>query len=684
MSSVAARVLLGHLEPGVRTVAFGMGGLLAAASVAVVAVTARSAATSKSARELRARTWTWWLLLSIFYVALLFDARGLAALLCMASVLALHEYIGLLGPAMAPALPLHIALVAASVGAYLTLALNYYKMYVVLLPLHFFLFVPWYVARFHYTTTTDTGGAGGGRSNRSQVIARCAAYHLAIMTTVQGLSHVVCMLNYNRPGGSSLLFDGAVGDGIGLVIYVLSVTELNDVAQFVTGKTFGTPEWRLWPNVSPNKSAQGVVGGVCCSALLSVLLTPLLAPTSLGQSKIESAVVGGLLGVAGFYGDLSVSALKRDLKIKDSGKLLPGHGGLLDRVDSLTYTAPLLWLYLCQFHDALHPSTYHMYATGDRTTAHSRREAFYVAFGVALLAFVLYVFTRNVRIARRMLLHVRLRAFAVLKQVILLTVVLKMGRWYATAYLCYFSFCMMKEYVASLQFRPKDRMLLLYAFVAVVLQQVLVHRGHLGVALSLIPSMLLLVLPVRMVVSGNIVHYLRTIATLHWGALLSGFAVSHFGMIGLYYDKYNIYSGPQMLMYLYAICTTIAHVLALLTAGDIQLLRRKSSTMVCVAVGIAVAAALHPLHLTPFTFVESLLVGAALGAAACGGELVTCVLKRELSVEPTDDDLDDVAASLAGAHVLDASNTFLWTAPAFFHYFYFMTPARRAFVFGVE
>jgi phosphatidate cytidylyltransferase len=95
------------------------------------------------------------------------------------------------------------------------------------------------------------------------------------------------------------------------------------------------------PTVSPNKTWQGLIGGVATTAVLAMLLFSVLTPFQ----WYEAAAAGVLIGVFGFVGDVVISAVKRDLQIKDSGSLLPGHGGILDRIDSLTYTAPLFFHY---------------------------------------------------------------------------------------------------------------------------------------------------------------------------------------------------------------------------------------------------------------------------------------------------------------------------------------------------
>ena len=119
--------------------------------------------------------------------------------------------------------------------------------------------------------------------------------------------------------------------------YLCVVTALNDIAQFVSGKIFG--KQTIAPTISPNKTVQGLIGGMLISMLVSTVLgmyLDLASPTYL-------MLMGILLSIGGFVGDLIFSAAKRYLKIKDFSELIPGHGGILDRVDSLVLTAPLLY-----------------------------------------------------------------------------------------------------------------------------------------------------------------------------------------------------------------------------------------------------------------------------------------------------------------------------------------------------
>ena len=125
--------------------------------------------------------------------------------------------------------------------------------------------------------------------------------------------------------------------GAGLLLYLIFLTQSNDVAQFLWGKSMGRR--KIVPNVSPNKTWEGFLGGAGTTTLLAVMLSGLLTPLS-----IPLAFVAGLLiSTAGFVGDVVISAIKRDIGVKDSGSLLPGHGGIIDRIDSLTYTAPLFF-----------------------------------------------------------------------------------------------------------------------------------------------------------------------------------------------------------------------------------------------------------------------------------------------------------------------------------------------------
>lgn len=121
------------------------------------------------------------------------------------------------------------------------------------------------------------------------------------------------------------------------LFYLFSVTALNDIAQFISGSLFG--KHRIAKRISPNKTWQGLFGGMAVSVLISLGIGSYLELASTGVL----VVFGLILSVAGFLGDLAFSAIKRQLQIKDFSQLIPGHGGILDRIDSLVLTAPALY-----------------------------------------------------------------------------------------------------------------------------------------------------------------------------------------------------------------------------------------------------------------------------------------------------------------------------------------------------
>jgi phosphatidate cytidylyltransferase len=121
----------------------------------------------------------------------------------------------------------------------------------------------------------------------------------------------------------------------GYLLYVIFATELNDVAAFTCGKLFGYHRFRS--NISPNKTWEGALGALSVSLVL-----PWVLRFSFPHFGIAQLILTGLIvGIGGQLGDLSISVIKRDIGIKDMGATIPGHGGVLDRIDSLIYVVPL-------------------------------------------------------------------------------------------------------------------------------------------------------------------------------------------------------------------------------------------------------------------------------------------------------------------------------------------------------
>ena len=198
---------------------------------------------------------------------------------------------------------------------YLWAGMAWYGMFIIFIPVYLFLFLP--------SRMVLAGHPKG-------FLRATATLHWGLMTTVYSLSHMAYLLVLpERPGAFGPL------TGASLLFLLVFLTQINDVAQFVWGRTLGRRP--VLPLISPNKTREGLLGGVATTTLLALLLGPLFSPLS-GWSALG---VGLVVGVFGFLGDVVMSAVKRDIGVKDSGKLLPGHGGILDRLDSLTFTAPL-------------------------------------------------------------------------------------------------------------------------------------------------------------------------------------------------------------------------------------------------------------------------------------------------------------------------------------------------------
>ena len=134
-----------------------------------------------------------------------------------------------------------------------------------------------------------------------------------------------------------LAFLANANDAYGYLLYILFATEINDVAAFTCGKLFGKRQFRS--NISPKKTWGGALGALAVSMAL-----PWLLRFSFPHFGVTQLILTGLIvGIGGQLGDLSISVIKRDIGIKDMGAGIPGHGGILDRIDSLIYVSPLFF-----------------------------------------------------------------------------------------------------------------------------------------------------------------------------------------------------------------------------------------------------------------------------------------------------------------------------------------------------
>ncbi len=270
--------------------------------------------------ELSLRLRSWWVIVSIFILAVMMGTTAAIWLLGFVSFLALKEYFSLI--------PTRRSDRRVLFWAYLTIpfqyywgAIGWYGMFIIFIPVYAFLLIS---ARKVLIGETD------------DFLKSLGSVHWGLMITLFSISHAAYLLVLPQeisPAG-----------GAGLLIFLIVLTELNDVSQYLWGKIFGNS--RIVPTVSPRKTWAGFLGGVASTLALTAAAAKYLTPLSL----IESVGAGLIIGISGFIGDIVLSAVKRDLGIDDSGSILPGHGGILDRVDSLTFTAPLCFHYLYYLH----------------------------------------------------------------------------------------------------------------------------------------------------------------------------------------------------------------------------------------------------------------------------------------------------------------------------------------------
>lgn len=303
----------------IRMYMLGILALLILCSVAALAL--KKLRPDRDHTELLLRIRTWWLIILLLFGALLLSKGAAIVFFCLVSYLAFKEFITLIPTRRADHRVLFWAYLAIPLQ-YFWAYIEWYGMFIIFIPVYMFLLLPMRMLL---------------RGQTEGFLKAAGTLQWGLMTTVLSLSHLAYLLVLPDRGA------GGPG-GVGLVLYLISLTELNDVAQYVWGKSLGRT--RVVPTVSPNKTWAGLTGGVATTALLAWVLAPVLTPIT----GLPSLLVGALIGVPGFFGDICISAVKRDIGIKDTGNMLPGHGGILDRVDSLTFTAPLFFHFVYYFY----------------------------------------------------------------------------------------------------------------------------------------------------------------------------------------------------------------------------------------------------------------------------------------------------------------------------------------------
>lgn len=263
--------------------------------------------------NLNDRIRSWWVIVTVLAIAFLLGRGATFLLFGLVSFWCLREFLSLT-PARSSD---HYALAAAY---YVFLPLQYWLLFdpwlavfSIAIPVYGYLLLP--VLALRLGDTQD-------------FLHRVSRIQWALMLAVYSLAHAPALLILEIP-------DNPAG-GFGLIVFLLLVVQFSDVAQYTTGKLAG--RHKLAPAISPNKTREGLIGGGLAATLLGGALHGLTPFGPWGALAMAAGLV-----VAGALGGLVLSAVKRSLGAKDWGTMVEGHGGMLDRVDSLAFAAPLFF-----------------------------------------------------------------------------------------------------------------------------------------------------------------------------------------------------------------------------------------------------------------------------------------------------------------------------------------------------
>lgn len=269
--------------------------------------------------ELQARVRSWWIMVAVFLGALAVHPTISLAFFALLSFWALKEYVTLLKTRPADHKALFLCFLAIPVQYYL-IYIKWYGMFIIFIPVYMFLFLPVLLV-----LARDPKG----------FVPSVSQLQWGLMAFVFGLSHLGYLLTFRG-------YSAGV-DGRSMLLFLVFITEISDVMQYIWGKLLG--RHYILPTISPHKTWEGFLGGILTMSVIALLLRFL---TPFGA--LETLLVALLVGLAGFCGGAVMSAVKRDFGVKDFGSLIPGHGGMLDRVDSLCYAAPIFFHYVRYFH----------------------------------------------------------------------------------------------------------------------------------------------------------------------------------------------------------------------------------------------------------------------------------------------------------------------------------------------
>ena len=268
---------------------------------------------SKMLTELKTRTKSWWIMCTLFITATIISNVITYACIGFLSFAALREFYSVIKLRKSDRAGMLWCYLAIPVQYYLAYR-GWYELFIVFIPVFMFVWIPFILVL---------------QGETKMIMSSMAGLPTSLMLCVFGLSHMAYLISLPE-------IDGFSAGGKGLLLFLIFITQINDVMQFIWGKLIG--KHKILPKISPNKTWGGFIGGLISSVFIGYLMS-FLTPLNHWQVIVVSFFIAGV----GFVGDVVVSAIKRDMGVKDMGQAIPGHGGVLDRIDSLALTTPIFF-----------------------------------------------------------------------------------------------------------------------------------------------------------------------------------------------------------------------------------------------------------------------------------------------------------------------------------------------------
>lgn len=263
--------------------------------------------------NLNARISSWWVMMFVLLFAFWFDHVGATLLFFLISFAALREFMTLIYQRRGDHNTVAVCFYVLLPLQYYFVLTHWYGMFAVLIPVYAFLVLP------------ILSGLSG---DTVALFERTAKIQWGAMITIFCLSHVPAIMTLNIPEFA--------GRNILLLMFMILVVQSSDVLQYIFGTLWGSKQ--IMPALSPNKTVVGTVGGIAGATVLAGFLSPITP-----FSPFQAAGIGFVICVMGFFGGLVMSGIKRSYGVKDWGKMINGHGGMLDRVDSICFAAPVFF-----------------------------------------------------------------------------------------------------------------------------------------------------------------------------------------------------------------------------------------------------------------------------------------------------------------------------------------------------